>query len=175
MANGKSVDVTRSYSYIFKEYYPQVRFFEWELVDIYADEGITGTRSDKREEFQRMLSDCRKGRIDRILVKPVSRFARNIHDCLSTVREMKVLGIEVEFEEDGLKTADMHDEMMIGAFSSIAQENPPPSPTICAGVTPGEYRTAASFAAVTPTDTTLWQYAIVYAVPACPPPAIFLT
>ena len=95
---------------------------EWELVDIYADEGITGTRSDKREEFQRMLSDCRKGKIDRILVKSVSRFARNIHDCLSTVRELKALGVEVEFEEDGIKTADMHDEMMIGAFSSIAQE-----------------------------------------------------
>lgn len=95
---------------------------DWELVDIYADEGITGTRSDKRDEFQRMLTDCRKGKIDLILVKSVSRFARNIHDCLATVRELKALGIHVEFEEDGLKTADMHDEMMIGAFSSIAQE-----------------------------------------------------
>ena len=95
---------------------------EWELADVYADEGITGTRSDKREEFQRMLSDCRKGKIDLILVKSVSRFARNIHDCLAAVRELKALGIEVEFEEDGLKTADMHDEMIIGAFSAIAQE-----------------------------------------------------
>lgn len=69
-----------------------------------------------------MFSDCRKGKIDRILVKSVSRFARNIHDCLSTVRELKALGVEVEFEEDGLKTTDMHDEMIIGAFSSIAQE-----------------------------------------------------
>ena len=66
---------------------------EWELADVYADEGITGTRSDKREEFQRMLSDCRKGKIDLILVKSVSRFARNIHDCLAAVRELKALGI----------------------------------------------------------------------------------
>lgn len=95
---------------------------KWELVDIYADEAVTGTRTDKREEFQRMLADCRKGKIDLILVKSVSRFARNIHDCLATVRELKTLGVEVEFEEDGLKTADMHDEMIIGAFSSIAQE-----------------------------------------------------
>lgn len=95
---------------------------EWELVDIYADEAVTGTRADKREEFQRMLTDCRRGKIDLILVKSVSRFARNIHDCLATVRELKALGVEVEFEEDGLKTADMHDEMIIGAFSSIAQE-----------------------------------------------------
>ena len=95
---------------------------EWDLVDIYADEAVTGTRADKREEFQRMLTDCRRGKIDLILVKSVSRFARNIHDCLATVRELKALGVEVEFEEDGLKTADMHDEMIIGAFSSIAQE-----------------------------------------------------
>jgi DNA invertase Pin-like site-specific DNA recombinase len=50
---------------------------DWQLVDIYADEGLTGTRMDKREEFQRMMADCRKGKIDRILVKSISRFARN--------------------------------------------------------------------------------------------------
>lgn len=70
-------------------YYSQ--FFEnsetEELIDLYADEGITGTREDKRDEFQRMIKDCRKGRIDRIYTKSISRFARNTKDCLKNVRE----------------------------------------------------------------------------------------
>ena len=59
----------------------------WELVDIYADEAVTGTRMDKREDFNRMMADCRKGRIDKVLVKSVSRFARNTKDCLATQQE----------------------------------------------------------------------------------------
>ena len=55
---------------------------DWEMVDIYADEGITGTSVEKREDFQRMMQDCRKGKIDRILVKSISRFARNTKDAL---------------------------------------------------------------------------------------------
>ena len=58
------------------------------MVDIYADEGITGTSVEKREDFQRMMRDCRKGKIDRILVKSISRFARNTKDCLAAVREL---------------------------------------------------------------------------------------
>ena len=69
------------------------------LVSVYADEGITGTRMDKREEFQRMLKDCRRGKIDRIIVKSISRFARNTKDCLSVLRELKELGISVMFEK----------------------------------------------------------------------------
>lgn len=61
-----------------------------ELVDIYADEGITGTREDKRDEFQRMMKDCRRGKIDRIYTKSISRFARNTKDCLKNVRELKL-------------------------------------------------------------------------------------
>ena len=56
----------------------------WELVDVYADEGLTGTRMDKRDDFNRMMRDCRKGKIDRILVKSVARFARNTKECVST-------------------------------------------------------------------------------------------
>ena len=63
-----------------------------QLVDIYADEGITGTREDKRDGFQRMISDCRKGKIDRIYTKSISRFARNTNDCLKNIRELKSLG-----------------------------------------------------------------------------------
>lgn len=56
------------------------------LIDIYADEGVTGTRDDKRDEFQRMMKDCRKGKIDRIYTKSISRFARNTRDCLKNVK-----------------------------------------------------------------------------------------
>ena len=69
------------------------------LVDIYADEGVTGTREDKREEFQRMMKDCRRGRIDRIYAKSISRFARNTKDCLKNIRELKSLGITIFFEK----------------------------------------------------------------------------
>lgn len=71
----------------------------WQLADIYADEGITGTSAAKRDDFQRMLADCRKGRIDKVLVKSISRFARNTKECLEYIRELKELGISVFFEE----------------------------------------------------------------------------
>ena len=66
-----------------------------ELVDLYADEGITGTRDDKRDEFQRLMKDCRRGKIDRFYTKSISRFARNTKDCLKNLRELKALGITV--------------------------------------------------------------------------------
>ena len=78
---------------------------DWEMVDIYADEGITGTSVEKREDFQRVMQDCRKGKIDRILVKSISRFARNTKDCLAAVRELKELGVSVQFEEQGIDPA----------------------------------------------------------------------
>ena len=74
----------------------------WELADIYADEGITGTSAKKRGDFQRMLEDCRKGKIDKILVKSISRFARNTKDCLEAVRELRTLGISIFFEEHNI-------------------------------------------------------------------------
>lgn len=93
-----------------------------QLVDIYADEGITGTREDKRDEFQRMISDCRKGKIDRIYTKSISRFARNTRDCLKNVRELKSLGITIFFEKENIDTANMTDEMMITIMGGLAQE-----------------------------------------------------
>ena len=78
---------------------------EWRMVDIYADEGITGTSAAKREDFQRMMADCRRGLIDQILVKSISRFARNTKDCLEAVRELKALGVNVCFEREGIDTA----------------------------------------------------------------------
>ena len=92
------------------------------LVSVYADEGITGTRMDKREEFQRMLKDCRRGKIDRIIVKSISRFARNTKDCLSVLRELKELGISVMFEKENIDTANITDEIMVTVMGGLAQE-----------------------------------------------------
>lgn len=92
------------------------------LVEIYADEGISGTSMTKRDEFQRMLNDCRQGKIDRIYTKSISRFARNTHDCLKTVRELKSLGITIKFEKEGYDTAQMTDEIMLTVMGSLAQE-----------------------------------------------------
>ena len=73
---------------------------KWEYAGVYADYGITGTSISKREEFQRMIMDCEKGKIDVILTKSISRFARNTVDLLNTVRYLKSLGIEVWFEKE---------------------------------------------------------------------------
>ena len=95
---------------------------DWEMVDIYADEGITGTSIEKREDFQRMMQDCRKGKIDRILVKSISRFARNTKDCLAAVRELKELGVSVLFEEQGIDTSKVSSEMVTAIMASLAQK-----------------------------------------------------
>lgn len=93
----------------------------WELVDIYADEGITGTSARKRPDFQRMLTDCRRGKIDKILVKSISRFARNTTDCLETIRELKALGISIYFEEHNIDTKNIASEMLTAVLASCAQ------------------------------------------------------
>ena len=95
---------------------------DWEMVDIYADEGVTGTSVEKREDFQRMMCDCRKGKIDRILVKSISRFARNTKDCLAAVRELKELGVSVQFEEQGIDTSKVSSEMVTAIMASLAQK-----------------------------------------------------
>ena len=95
---------------------------DWDMVDIYADEGITGTSAEKREDFQRMMQDCRKGKIDRILVKSISRFARNTKDCRAAVRELKELGVSVLFEEQGIDTAQVSSEMVTAIMASLAQK-----------------------------------------------------
>ena len=86
-----------------------------------ADEGITGTSAEKREDFQRLLADCRRGLIDRVLVKSISRFARNTKECLEAIRELKSLGVGVRFEKENIDTATMSGEMMTALFASFAQ------------------------------------------------------
>ena len=96
-----SSDQLHSYATQIKAYTEQIgAHADWELVDVYADEGLTGTRMDKREDFQRLLADCRKGKVDRVLCKSISRFARNTRDCLAALRELSALGVTVYFEKE---------------------------------------------------------------------------
>ena len=92
-----------------------------ELVDIYADEGITGTSVSKREEFKRMIKDSRLGKIDRIYVKSVTRFARNSLECIENIRILKENGTSVYFENDGIDTDSMNSEMILFIKSAFAQ------------------------------------------------------
>ena len=95
---------------------------EWNMVDIYADEGITGTSVEKRDDFQRMMTDCRRGLIDQILVKSISRFARNTKECLQSVRELKELGVNVKFEREGINTANVSSELITAIYAAFAQK-----------------------------------------------------
>lgn len=81
---------------------------DYEMVDIYADEGISGTNTKKRDDFNRMIADCRAGKIDLIITKSISRFARNTLDCLNYVRELKDLGIGIIFEKENINTLVQH-------------------------------------------------------------------
>lgn len=93
----------------------------WTMTDIYADRGITGTSAEKRDEFQRLLTDCRKGLIDRVLCKSISRFARNTTECLEAIRELKTLGIGISFEKEGIDAAKVSGEMLTAIFAALAQ------------------------------------------------------
>ncbi len=92
------------------------------LVDIYADEGITGTSRSKRDEFNRMMKDCKDGKVDRILVKSVSRFARNSLECIDAVRELKKYGTTVLFENDGIDSKQMNHELILYIKGAFAQD-----------------------------------------------------
>ena len=94
----------------------------WELVDIYADEAASGTKTDKREDFNRLLADCRKGKIDRVLVKSISRFSRNTKDCLAALRELMRLGVTVQFEKENIDTGTLTTELMVSVSGSLAQQ-----------------------------------------------------
>lgn len=95
---------------------------DYELVDIYADEGISATNTKKRDDFNRMIADCRVGKIDLIITKSISRFARNTLDCLNYVRELKDLGIGIVFEKENINTLDAKGEVLLTILSSLAQD-----------------------------------------------------
>jgi site-specific DNA recombinase len=96
----------------------------WTLAGIYADEGISGTQVKHREQFQKMIEACENGEIDMIITKSISRFARNVVDCLSTIRKLKELKnpVDIYFEKERLYAMDEKTEMVLGLMSSIAQE-----------------------------------------------------
>ncbi|MBF0746612.1 recombinase family protein [Gemella sp. 19428wG2_WT2a] len=95
---------------------------DWEYVKMYSDEGISGTNTKKRLGFQEMLEDALKGKIDLIITKSVSRFARNTVDSLTTVRKLKEVGVEIYFEKENIWTLDSKGELLITIMSSLAQE-----------------------------------------------------
>ena len=95
---------------------------DWELVDIYADEAVTGTQMEKRDDLNRMLADCRKGKIDKVLIKAIHRLARNTADCLTIIRDLKLMGVSVKSERERLDTENMDNEMLVMLWANMAQE-----------------------------------------------------
>lgn len=95
---------------------------DWEYAGVYADDFISGTNTVKRNEFKRMLADCEEGKIDIILTKSISRFARNTVDLLETVRHLKAKGIEVWFEKENINSMSGDGELMLSILASFAQE-----------------------------------------------------
>ena len=94
---------------------------DWEFAGLYADEGISGTRADKRPQFKKMINDCLSGKIDYIITKSVSRFARNTVDCLDHVRILKAKGIGVFFEEQNIDTLKIDSELYLVIYAGFAQ------------------------------------------------------
>ncbi len=95
---------------------------EWEYAGVYADLGISGTGTERRDGFRRLMDDCEDGKIDIVLTKSISRFARNTVDLLGTVRHLKSLGIEVRFEKEHINSMDSDGELMLTILASFAQE-----------------------------------------------------
>lgn len=95
---------------------------DYEFAGIYADEGISGTSTKKREEFQRMIADCKAGKIDLIITKSISRFARNTKDCLEYCRVLKDNGTGIFFEKENINTLESQGEVLLTILSSLAQE-----------------------------------------------------
>lgn len=94
----------------------------WEFAGIYADDGISGTNTKKREEFNRLIEDCMAGKIDMVVTKSISRFARNTLDCLNYIRQLKDKNIAVFFEKEGINTLDAKGEIMLTIMASLAQQ-----------------------------------------------------
>lgn len=98
------------------------KYPDWEYVGVYADYGISGTKTERRTEFNRMLADCEAGKIDIVLTKSISRFARNTVDLLETVRHLRELGISVRFEKEHIDSLTEDGELMLTLLASFAQE-----------------------------------------------------
>lgn len=95
---------------------------DWELAGIYADDGITAVNAKKRDEFKRMINDCHNGKIDMVITKSISRFARNTVDCLNYTRALKNKNIGVYFEKENIHTLDAKGEVLMTIMASLAQQ-----------------------------------------------------
>jgi len=126
----------------------------WEYAGVYADEAITGTKDDRRE-FQRMLEDCRRGKIDMVITKSITRFARNTVIMLEVVRELKQLGIDIFFEKENIHTLSGDGELMLTVLSSFAQEESRSVSENC------KWRLRHKFAEGRPSSTTMLGYKLV--------------
>lgn len=95
---------------------------EWEFAGVYADDGISGTNTKKREEFNRMIEECMSGEIDMVITKSISRFARNTLDCLKYIRQLKEKNVPVYFEKENINTMDSKGEILLTIMASLAQQ-----------------------------------------------------
>ena len=112
-----------SYDVQIKHYTNQIESNpEWTLAGVFADDGISGTNTKKRDEFNRMIEKCLAGEIDMVLTKSISRFARNTLDCLKYVRQLKEKGVAFYFEKENINTLDSKGEVMITIMASLAQQ-----------------------------------------------------
>ena len=94
---------------------------DWTFAGLYFDKGITGTKKEKRPELLRMIADCKAGKIDFVVTKSISRFARNTTDCLELVRKLLELDIPIYFEKENLNTSAMESELFLSILSSMAE------------------------------------------------------
>jgi DNA invertase Pin-like site-specific DNA recombinase len=95
---------------------------DYRLVQVYYDEGVSGTKAENRAGFQQLIADCKKGKIDRVITKSISRFARNTVDCLEYVRELKAMGVSIMFEKEEIDTGEKDGEILLTVYSALAQE-----------------------------------------------------
>lgn len=94
----------------------------WEFAGIYADDGISGTNTKKREQFNKMIAACKTGKINLIVTKSISRFARNTIDCLKYIRDLKAINVAIFFEKENINTMDAKGEVLITIMASLAQQ-----------------------------------------------------
>lgn len=126
----------------------------WEYVGVYADEALTGTK-DNRAQFQQMLEDCRMGKVDMIISKSISRFARNTVTMLETVRELKTYNVEVYFEKENINSLSGDGELMLTILASFAQEESLSVSENC------KWRVRNQFKEGRPSSTTMLGYKLV--------------
>lgn len=113
---------------------------DWEFVEIYVDDGVSGLSTNHREVFKHMVEDCLAGRVDLVLTKSISRFARNTVDTVTTIRKLKDKGVGVHFEKEDIFTMDSKGEFLLMIISSLAQEE---SRSISGNVTWGQRKRLA--------------------------------